>query len=81
MNQEPNIITDVLRKPRKCPHCGGKVVSIIYGEPSHELFEKADRGEVILGGCCISDLSPDWQCVSCGHQFIRVITEAQKRNR
>lgn len=43
----------VNRKPCKCPKCGGKVVKIVYGEPSPELFEMADRKEVVLGGCCI----------------------------
>lgn len=40
--------------PKTCPKCGGKVVKIIYGEPTEELFEASDRGEVILGGCCIA---------------------------
>lgn len=74
MNQDTSNITDVGRKPRKCPHCGGKVVSILYGFPSGEAFEKAERGEIVLGGCCITDLMPQWQCTGCGHQFVRVIT-------
>ncbi|MBQ9310282.1 MAG: hypothetical protein IJ222_05380 [Bacteroidales bacterium] len=77
MNQDMSNITSVLRKPRKCPHCGGKVVSILYGEPTPEAFEAAERGEFILGGCCINELSPHWECLSCGHQFIRVITQSQ----
>ena len=47
---EPIIVT---RKPCKCPKCGGKVVKLVYGEPGPELFEMADRKEVVLGGCCI----------------------------
>ena len=81
MKQKTDTVTAVTRKPLKCPHCGGKVVRIIYGEPTPETFEAAERGDFALGGCCINELSPDWQCISCGHQFIRVITEAQKRNR
>ena len=73
MNHETTNITDVFRKPRKCPHCGGKVVPIIYGEPTQEAFEASERGEFVLGGCCINELSPDWECLRCGHQFIRVI--------
>ena len=73
MDQQTTNITDVFRKPRKCPHCGGKVVPIIYGEPRNEVFEKADRGEVVLGGCGITAHMPQWQCTGCGHQFIRVI--------
>jgi hypothetical protein len=35
-----------------CPECGSNeyVVPIVYGYPSEELFEAADRGEVCLGG-------------------------------
>ncbi len=66
---EENTITDVRRKPCICPICGGKVVRILYGEPSHETFEQAEQGKLILGGCCISEESPDWECISCHHQF------------
>lgn len=73
MNQENDTIIDVTRKPRKCPHCGGKVLPITFGEPSAELCEKAERGEVILGGCCIILDGPDYQCVDCGAQFRKII--------
>ena len=55
----------------KCPRCGStKTVPIVYGKPSHELFEAAQRGEVALGGCCIDiDGSPMRACNSCGYQF------------
>ncbi len=48
---EPIVVS---RKPCKCPKCGGKVVKIVYGEPCPELFEQAERKEVVLGGCCIN---------------------------
>lgn len=48
---EPIVVS---RKPCKCPKCGGKVVKIVYGEPFPELFEQAERKEVVLGGCCIN---------------------------
>lgn len=70
---EENTITLVRRKPCKCPHCGGKVVRIIYGEPTPETFEKADRGELVIGGCCINEESPDWECTNCHHQFRKEI--------
>ena len=55
------------RRPRKCPNCGSvKVVRILYGMPSHETFEAAERGEIALGGCCISDRDPTWRCLECG---------------
>lgn len=62
------------RKPRKCPRCGHKpVASILYGMPipSRELFEKEERGEVILGGCVIELDQPTWQCSKCGAEFYK----------
>jgi hypothetical protein len=58
-----------------CPKCGGKMVRIVYGEPTEELIEAAERGEVILGGCCIiadengSVTSPEWGCINCNKRF------------
>ena len=72
MNKKTSNITDVLRKPRKCPYCGGKVVPILYGEPSIEGFEMAERGEVALGGFIVWESMPDYQCLDCGHLFRKV---------
>ena len=64
------------RKPRKCPICGGKIVPIVYGMPMGDLEEKADCGEVVLGGCCIAfdeygrSLMPKWACSNCGSTAI-----------
>ena len=61
-------------KPGICPICEGKVVPIVYGMPTGELEEKADRGEVILGGCCIAvdehghNLMPEWACTNCDYR-------------
>jgi hypothetical protein len=33
---------------------------------SPELQEKLDNGEITLGGCCISDDDPAWECTKCG---------------
>lgn len=63
----------VRRKPVKCPHCGSKVLSIQYGYPGHEMMEAAERGEILLGGCCISPDSPDCACPVCGQSFRRVV--------
>lgn len=64
----------VKRKPVKCNHCGqAKVVKILYGEPSNEGFEAAERGELVLGGCCINidGENPEWQCTHCGTRFLK----------
>jgi hypothetical protein len=34
-----------------------KVILIVYGYPSNELFEQTEEGKVKLGGCCI-DIEP-----------------------
>lgn len=60
----------VRRKPIKCPHCKGKVLPIIYGEPTPECGEKAAKGEIILGGCNIYQGLPRWRCQNCNTDFI-----------
>jgi hypothetical protein len=53
-----------------CPSCGStEVVPIAYGLPGPELMERAERGEVALGGCLVSGNDPRWQCRSCGLHF------------
>ena len=60
----------VNRKPCKCPKCSGKIVPIMYGEPGPELFEKFEKKEVILGGCCIHEEGdPQWGCIECEQEF------------
>ena len=56
-----------VRAPRRCPNCGSKsIVRIVYGLPGPELFEKAERGEVMLGGCIITGNDPAHGCLECG---------------
>lgn len=64
------IILKVFHKPENCINCGGKVVPIIYGEPSPELMDEFKSGEVILGGCCFLEESPDWGCLDCEAGYI-----------
>ncbi len=41
-----------MKKKTRCPFCGSeKIIPIVYGLPGRELFEAAERGEVLLGGC------------------------------
>ncbi|MDO5443593.1 MAG: hypothetical protein Q4G10_07975 [Bacteroidia bacterium] len=66
-NNEPILVN---KKPDKCSQCGGKVVRILYGEPTAEAGKKAERKQLILGGCCISmDGDPQWGCVECGQKY------------
>ncbi len=59
-----------LEKPRHCMDCNGEIVEIVYGLPSMELVDQANSGKVILGGCCISGVSPEWGCLKCKAEYI-----------
>lgn len=55
---------------KKCPACGStNTVKILYGMPTHEAFEAAERREIVLGGCCVSDTNPTRHCKDCGQDF------------
>ena len=62
------------KETKICPVCGGKLVPIVYGEPMGELMEMAERGEVVLGGCCIEVdengciVNPKWACTNCDYE-------------
>jgi hypothetical protein len=56
-----------IERPPQCPHCGsGKVVPIAYGLPTSGAGEESKRGEIVLGGCCVSGDDPEWFCRDCG---------------
>ena len=49
-----------------CPNCGStEYIPIIYGEPSPELMEQAEKGEVVLGGCIITPDRDLFVCKEC----------------
>ncbi len=54
-------------KPISCRSCGvtGKPLPIVYGYPTPETFEAAQRGEVVLGGCVLTGDDPEWTCAAC----------------
>ncbi len=61
-------------KPPTCPRCGHtSLAEILYGLPdfSPELREKLEAGTVSLGGCCITDDDPAWQCNRCRQVIYR----------
>ncbi len=47
-------------------HCGKSMVPVVYGMPGPDLFEASERGDVVLGGCVVSDDIPAFRCRSCG---------------
>ena len=58
----------------RCPECGSNnIAEILWGLPAFtdELKKCLDEGKVVLGGCCISDDDPRYQCNECMSTFGR----------
>lgn len=53
------------------PALRARAIPILRGLPSLEAFEAADRGEIALGGCVVTDEDLDFACTGfdCGLQF------------
>ncbi len=67
LSSEPIIVTN---RPFKCQKCDGKVVRLVYGMPGPEMYEKAERKEVVLGGCLFNiDGNPQWACSECKQRY------------
>ena len=59
-----------VKKPICCPKCRSEdVLEIIYGLPGESLLNAAQKGKVVLGGCCITGNDPEFHCKSCGNDF------------
>jgi len=57
-------------KEGECPRCKSENnVKILYGYPSKKALKEAERGEIWLGGCEISENNPDFKCRDCGKEF------------
>ena len=54
----------------KCPSCSSDNVAVIaYGLPGPEMMEEAERGDIVLGGCVVTDDGPEWHCKECAHEW------------
>ncbi len=52
-----------------CTKCGKQQRKrVAYGYPEPELIEQAQRGEVVLGGCCPGVPVVSWLCDDCAEQ-------------
>jgi len=54
---------------KECIHCGSKnVVPIFYGYPGNMdyVLKLVEEKKLVLGGCCISDNDPAFECLDCG---------------
>lgn len=61
---------------KSCPKCNSKkVIPILYGYPTREMFEDSDNDKCILGGCCIQfdeeakDSLNNFHCKDCGFEW------------
>ena len=64
----------------KCPNCGRDgVVPIVYGLPTSETFEAAERGEFELGGCIIEPGQAHRRCLECGWDDGETVPDGELR--
>lgn len=57
---------------KQCPKCGSSnVLDIMYGMPTMEVFEMYERGEIKLGGCCVTGEDPQYYCRDCENEWDR----------
>ena len=54
----------------KCERCGSvNTIPIIYGYPSRDTMDAflaaSRRGEIRMGGCCVSEGMPTYHCKDC----------------
>lgn len=59
-------------RPDRCPKCeSSSVARILYGLPGdlEALQPDMDAGRIVLGGCVVTDHSPQWRCKACGHEW------------
>lgn len=55
-----------------CPKCNkNDGVDIVYGMPSPELAEQAEKGLIALGGCIVEENQPVYRCLDCGYEWDR----------
>lgn len=57
-------------KPKKCVFCGSRrIATYIYGMPAYDMSKEVEKGKIAIGGCCVGDDDPLWQCADCKHDF------------
>lgn len=55
-----------------CPRCGtwARMLPIVFGFPTPETFQAAERGELAIGGCIVGGEDASHACSACGHDVI-----------
>ncbi len=60
----------MVKNRKKCTLCKEPMARWFYGSPNYDELKEALRNrEIILGGCCFSNLSPKWACLNCGLSY------------
>ena len=60
------------KKNPSCTSCNSSnTCPIVWGYPAEveEALDAAAKGEILLGGCCVSDNDPVWHCNDCQHRW------------
>jgi hypothetical protein len=56
------------KKIKNCPNCDSpRIAKIVYGYPNYDdkMAEDISEEEIVLGGCCVTEDDPDFQCIEC----------------
>ena len=60
----------MVKNRKKCSICKEPMALWLFGLPDFTEIEVALRNkEIVLGGCCLSNLSPKWACFNCGFSY------------
>ena len=55
---------------KQCPKCGSKnTMKILFGRPTHDVFQKAETGGIKLGGYSILAGGSKYSCNECEHEW------------
>jgi hypothetical protein len=57
-----------------CPACeSARVVPVAFGMPGPDLQARANRREVVLGGCMVwgDERDPKWACLDCNERLAK----------
>lgn len=49
----------ITRSTARCPECGLPLLAVVMGMPGGDQWDKAERGELLLGGCVIEGPTPN----------------------
>lgn len=59
---------------KQCLKCGStNTLKIAYGEPTFEMIQRAEAGEIHLGGCCIMIGGPEYYCKNCDIEWNKAL--------